>query len=141
MLCYLRVNISLHNIERFGVLKISCDIFLSNTFGIAALLCGTVDDFIINISKILHVSNIPALPDKEAADGIENHQRAGIAQMDIVINSGTATVYAYLPRLNGDKLLFARMLGIIEPDRHGILPFIDSNISTSSLKQTAVLLR
>ena len=81
------------------------------------------------------------IADKEAADGIENHQRAGIAQMDIVINSGTATVYAYLPRLNGDKLLFARMLGIIEPDRHGILPCIDSNISTARLKQTAVLLR
>ena len=129
-------------IVRMGkdIVVFACGLMVSIALEAAELLAAegiSVAVADIHTLSLIHIS----LPDKEAADGIENHQRAGIAQMDIVINSGTATVYAYLPRLNGDKLLFARMLGIIEPDRHGILPFIDSNISTARLRQTAVLLR
>ncbi len=68
-------------------------IYFSDTvFVIGALFNGFFHYFIVNIGKILNKSHLVAVEFKVTAERIENAKRTRIADMDIVINGGTAGI-------------------------------------------------
>ena len=69
-------------------------------------LNGFFDYFIVNIGKILNKSHLVAAVFKVTAERIENAKRTRVADMDIVINGGTAGIDFDFARSYGLKLLF-----------------------------------
>ena len=88
----LRVNGRLADIHPLGVHPELLDIFLRHLGEGEALLIGAADDLIVDIRKILHKAHVVAAVFKIAAQHIEHAQRAGVADVDIVINGGAAGI-------------------------------------------------
>ena len=87
-----------------GVHLVFGDVPLADGFIIGALLVCLVDDFVVNIGKILHegdfVSPVLQIPPQH----VEDAEGPGVSNMDIVIHGGAAGVHFHLSRLHGDKI-------------------------------------
>ena len=82
------------------------DVTLGNFFGGNAFLVGFCDDFIIHIGKVGHIVDLVALVLHVTAGCVKNDHRAGISDMDKVINRGAADVHLDLSRLQRHKFFF-----------------------------------
>ena len=73
----------------------------------AALGFGLGDHFIVHVGKILDEHNIIAAVFKIAAQHIEKHKAARVADMDIVVHRGTAGVHPYPAIADGQFFLLS----------------------------------
>ena len=87
--------------------------------GRAALLIGALDDLVIDIGEVLGKRDFVATRDEPAADHIEADERAGVADVDVVVDRGAAHVHADLAGL--DRLELFLFMGSAVVDTHSLL--------------------
>ena len=80
-----------------------------------AFFFGTVNDLIIHIGKVGNVGNFVVTILKVATNRVKSYRRAGIPNVDIVVNRWPTNIHADLSFLDGDK--FSQIT------RHGIINF------------------
>ena len=90
---------------------------LGHLGGAAALLVGAVDDLVIHVGEVLGKRDLVALVHEVTANHVKAEERAGVADVDLVVHRGAAHVHAQLARLDGLKLLLTVVLAVI--DEHG----------------------
>ena len=117
----LRIYRRVADIESVGVGPELFYIALGNLGEINMLLVCASDYFIVDIRKILDELHIVAAIFEIAAQDIEDAQRAGVADVDIVIHGRTAGVHLDLARSYRDELFLFSCESVI--DFHLYLPF------------------
>ena len=85
-----------------------------------ALLDSLFDDLVVHVREVGHVIYLIALILHVSAHGIKDNHGSGVADMDKVVNGGTAYIHFHLSLLKGYKGLFFLCYGII--DFHGDSP-------------------
>jgi len=73
---------------------------------------GAVNDLVVHIREVLHVSDVPALGTEMARDHIKNDRRAGMPHVAYVIRRDPAYIDPDFPLLQRLKFLFLFRLGI-----------------------------
>ena len=101
------MNRCFSDIHALNVLPEFLDIFLADLLVGQAFLVCTLDNFIVNIRKILNKSYVIADILKEAAKNVKNAKRPCVADMDKIVNSRAAGVNLNLALLNRFKLFLA----------------------------------
>lgn len=84
-----------------------------------ALLVGTLDDLIVDIGEVLGERDLVTARDEPAANHIEADERAGVADVDVVVDRGAAHVHADLAGLDGLELFL--FMGSAVVDTHSLL--------------------
>ena len=87
--------------------------------GRTALLVGALDDLVVDIGEVLGERDLVAARDKPAANHIEADERAGVADVDVVVDRGAAHVHADLAGLDGLELFL--FMGSAVVDTHSLL--------------------
>ena len=82
------------------------DISLGDDTGINAFFLRLLDDLVVDIRKVGYVVYLVSLVFKIAPDRVKNDHRAGISDMDQVVDGGTAYVHAHLAGFDRHKFLF-----------------------------------
>ena len=94
----------------------------------SALFLALLDELVVNIRDIGHIDNLVAAVFQIAAQGIEDDERAGIADVDIVVDGGAADIDAVFTGHLRHKFLFLTGQGV--EDLHGkITPFCGTDRS------------
>ena len=122
MLRHLGMHVGADDVQGLGILEIGGDVFFGQGQGVDAFLIGAVDDLVVHVGEVLHVGHVPAPPQEVAAHGVEDHQRTGVAQVDVVVDRGPAAVNAHLAGGAGHEVLFLGAHGIVKSDGHGVSP-------------------
>ena len=126
------------NTQAFGILLVFGDVALGHFGNGDSLFVGLLDELIIDVGEVLHKSDIVAAVFQIAAQHIEYTDRAGVADVDKVIDCGAAGIDADLTRLQWHKFFLLTGQGIV--DSH--IDFLLSNSSlcpagkTKSLRQS-----
>ena len=84
-----------------------------------ALLVGALDDLVVDIGEVLGERDLVAARDEPASNHIEADERAGIADVDVVVDRGAAHVHANLAGLDGLELFL--FMGSAVVDTHSLL--------------------
>ena len=87
--------------------------------GRAALLVGALDDLVIDIGEVLGERDLVAARDEPATNHVKANERAGIADVDVVVDRGAAHVHADLAGLDGLELFL--FMGSAVVDTHSLL--------------------
>jgi len=80
--------------------------------GSAALLVGALDDLVIDIGEVLGERDLVAARDEPATNHVKADERAGIADVDIIVNGRAADVDAILAGHLRDELFFLTGQGV-----------------------------
>ena len=83
------------------------------------LLVGALDDLVIDIGEVLGERDLVAARDEPATNHVKADERAGIADVDVVVDRGAAHVHADLAGLNGLELFL--FMGSAVVDTHSLL--------------------
>ena len=103
-----RMHVGALHAQRLRVLEILGNVLLSDGFHRGALLVGAADHLIIDIGEILHEGHVIAQMRKKAAQRIEDHERARVADMEIIVNRWAAGIDTHMAFPDRHKrLLFA----------------------------------
>ena len=89
--------------------------------GAAPLFVGLVDDLVVDVGHVLHEDHVETAPRQVAADDVEADERAGVADMDVVVHRGTAHVHlhlAVLERHEVDLLVHLRVEYLYHASSH-----------------------
>ena len=100
--------------ERLRIDEIFVDILLRDLIGGDALLVRALDDLVVDVGEVLHEGDVVASVLEIAAENVEHDDRAGVADVDVVIHRRAAGVHADLALLDGDELFLLHGHGIIE---------------------------
>ena len=87
--------------------------------GRSALLVGALDDLVIDIGEVLCERDLVAARDEPTADHVKADERAGIADVDVVVDRGAAHIHADLAGLDGLELFL--FMGSAVVDTHSLL--------------------
>ena len=87
--------------------------------GRAALLVGALDDLVVDIGEVLGKRDLVTARDEPAANHIKADERAGVANVDVVVDRGAAHVHADLAGLDGLELFL--FMGSAVVDTHSLL--------------------
>ena len=98
--------------QTFGVGPEFVDIALRHRFIVGSFFVCLVNDFVVNVSKVLDKAHVVAFVFQVTAQHVKNAERARIANMDVVIDGWAAGVHPDLSGLNGAKLLFFSGKGV-----------------------------
>ena len=90
-----------------GVLEVLGDILLRDLAGGNTLLVGALDDLVVHVGEVLDKGDLIATVLQIAAQNVKEDDRAGVADVNQVVNGGAAGVHAHLARLDRDKFLLA----------------------------------
>ena len=71
-----------------------------------SLLVGTLNHFVVNISKILYEVNFIPPVFKVPSERVKDYKRACVSYVKVVVNRRTAGIHLNLARLNGYKIFF-----------------------------------
>ena len=99
-----------------------------------ALLLALLDELVINIGDVGDIDNLVAAVFQIAAQGIEHDQRAGIADVDIVVNGGAADIDAVFAGHLRHKLFLLTGQGV--ENLHKNSPSCRANKSRSRTSQS-----
>ena len=80
----------------------------------SALFTCTFDDLIVDIGDVLHVGHVEAAPHEVAADDIEAHERARVADVDAVVDGRAAHIHADLAGFLRLELDFLAQLSVVD---------------------------
>ena len=83
------------------------------------LLVGALDDLVIDIGEVLGERDLVAARDEPATNHVKADERAGIADVDVVVDRGAAHVHADLAGLDGLELFL--FMGSAVVDTHSLL--------------------
>ena len=103
ILCGLRINSRVSDIESVRIRPELFYIALGNLGEIDVLLVCASDYLIVDIREILNEGHLIAAVFEIAAQDIEDAQRTGVADVDIVIHGRSAGIHLYLTRGNRDE--------------------------------------
>ena len=106
MLGNARVNMRAAYVQLIHYFKISVDITPADVAPLHAFLVGRVDDFIVNIGKILHMQNVIAFMLQKTADNVPGYKGARIADMGMVVRRNTANIHIGFARMQRHKFFF-----------------------------------
>ena len=87
--------------------------------GRTALLVGALDNLVVDIGEVLGERDLVAARDEPAANHIEADERAGVADVNVVVDRGAAHVHADLAGLDGLELFL--FMGSAVVDTHSLL--------------------
>ena len=90
-----------------------------NLGGGTALLVGALDDLVIDIGEVLGECDLVAARDEPATNHVKADERAGVADVDVVVDRGAAHVHADLSGLDGLELFL--FMGSAVVDTHSLL--------------------
>ena len=94
------------NIQTLQVVIVFVFIFSCNSFKSNAFFNGTFDDFVINVCNVGNIFYLVAFVFKVTAQCVKNNCRAGIADVDIVVNCRAANVDFVFTFYQWNKLFF-----------------------------------
>ena len=114
------VHVRRRDVQRLHVLEILVDIFVRNVHRTDVFLSGAVDDLVVHVREVLHVAHLLAAVLQVLSHGIEHDERTGVADMDEIIDGGTADVHLQLGRIHRHEFFFSAAHGVV--DLHVILP-------------------
>ena len=81
---------ALHDLdERVGVLR-------GNLVGRNAALVCALDDLVVDVGEVLGERDVVAALDEPAADDVERKERAGVSDVDVVVDRGAADIHGHL---------------------------------------------
>ena len=83
------------------------DIFFADLIKGYTLFVGSLDNFIVNICKILNEFHVISSVFKVSSENIKNAKRTGVSYMNIVINGRSARVNFNFIFINGNKIFFS----------------------------------
>ena len=115
MLGGLRLHIRLCNTEALHVFVIFFYVLLRDSVPCYAFLFRPVDYLVVDISKILYVSDIKALIFKVAPHNIKNYRAPCMPYMAVVIDCYPAYVHLYLTWRYRHKFFLLAGHGIMYP--------------------------
>jgi len=104
----LRAHGRVLHVHRVHVLDERLRVLLGNLGGGAALLVCLVDDLVVHVGHILDEDHVELAPLEVAADHVEAHEGARVANVDVVVHRRPADVHlhlAVLERLEVDLLV------------------------------------
>ena len=84
-----------------------------------ALLVGALDDLVVDVGEVLGERDLVAARDEPATNHVKADERAGIADVDVVVDRGAAHVHADLAGLDGLELFL--FMGSAVVDTHSLL--------------------
>ncbi len=99
--------------QPFRVGQIFPNIPLRNLLNGDPFFVGFVDELVVDVGEVLDKSHVIAAIFKVPAQGIKHANRAGVANMDKVIDGRAAGVHFDLARLDRDELLFLSGEGVV----------------------------
>ena len=86
---------------------------LGHALGRTPLLVRTVDDLVVHVGEVLRKGHLVAGGHEPAANDVEADKRARVADVDVVVDRGTAHVHADLSLLDGGELGLLMRLGAV----------------------------
>ena len=112
MLGNTRVNMRTADIQHIHFLKVNINIAVADVAPFYAFFISGVNDFIVNIGKVLHVQHIIALMLQKTADYVPRYKGACVADMRIVIRRDAANIHIGLAGVQRYKffLLFGERI-------------------------------
>ena len=81
-----------------------------------AVLCGSGDDLVVNVSDIANIGDVFELQLEQAEQYIEDHDWSGIADMGKVVDRWAADIEAHGIRFQRLEQLLAAAQGIVQVD-------------------------
>ena len=93
----------------------SLDVLLADLLHGAFLFSGTLEDFVVDISEVLHEGDCVTPPDQIATQHIPGDVAAGMAEMAEVVDRDAAAVDADVPVLERSEGFRAAGEGVCEP--------------------------
>ena len=99
-------------VQAGGILEVLSLKALGNFLHGSALFLPLFDELIIDIGDVGHIDDLVAAVFQIAAQGVEDDQRAGIADVDIIVNGRAADVDAILAGYLRDELFFLTGQGV-----------------------------
>ena len=99
-------------VEAGGVLEVLGLKALGHFFHGSALFLALFDELVVDIRNVGNVEDLVAPVLQVAAQGVKHDQRAGIADVDIVVNGGAADIDAVLARHLRHELFFLAGQGV-----------------------------
>ena len=109
-----RTDVGVHDAEAVHLLDEGGRELLGHIGRGATLVVGAVDDLVVNVREVLGKGDLVALVHEITADDVEGQEGPGVADVDLVVDRGTADVHANLALLDGDKLLLAVRLAVVD---------------------------
>ena len=94
-------------IQLIHYFKIGVDVTVADIEPLHALFIGSVNDLVINVSKVLHMGYIIALMLQEAANYVPGYEGARIADMRMVVGGNAAYVNIGLTGSHGNEFFFS----------------------------------
>ena len=110
--CCLGVNGGFFYAKAGGIFFIFGNIFFRNLGRGDAFFVGAFDDFIVNVGKVLNKSYLVAKKFQIAAEHVKNTDGPCVADVDIVINSGSAGIDFEFAGGKRNKFLFLPCHGV-----------------------------
>ncbi len=111
------------NIKRRHILIVEPDIPLGNFRNSNTFSVGAVDDFIVNVREIFHVSHLVAASPKMAEHDIKNHGGTGMADMADIISRNAANIHTNFVFANRMHNFFLSGFGVENFLRHDFPAF------------------
>jgi len=72
-----------------------------------------VDDLVVDVGDVAHVGHAQTAVPQVAADHVEHHQHACVADVEIVVHRDAAAVHAHVTRLDGLQFLLRARQGVV----------------------------
>ncbi len=116
------LNSRLAAVQTLGILEVLCLKALGDLLHRGALFLALGDELVVDVGDVGNVQYLVAAVFQIAAQGVEHDQRAGVADVDEVINGGTADVDAVLARHLRHEFFFLTGQGV--KDLHGRFSFV-----------------
>ena len=119
MLGNARVNMRAADIQHIHFFKINVDIASADIAPRHAFLIGGVDDFVVNVGKVLHMQHVVAFMLQKAADYVPRYKGARIADMRVVVRRNAANIHIGFAGVQRYKFFFLFGERIINLNSHG----------------------
>ena len=79
---------------------------------------GALDDLVVDVGDVAHIGHVVAARPQPAADHVEHHHHARMAEVAVVVHGHAAHVHAHLAGFDGRENLFVPVQGVVDPE-HG----------------------
>jgi hypothetical protein len=77
-----------------------------------------MDDFVINVCKILNVMHVVPAGFKPSVNQIKGQITSSMTEMTPVVNSNATNIHRYFPWFESGEIHFLSATGVVETNRH-----------------------
>ena len=91
---------------------------------VLTILGRALDDLVVHIGDVADVGHVTdtVLLAQQLGEYVEDHQRAGVADMDVVIDRRPADIHAHIGRIDRLEQFFLTRVSIVEMKGHHEFP-------------------